>query len=220
MQIRTALLALLALPALALGAAAPPPIEGLKAGEDYTIIAGGAPYDTPPGQVEVAEMFNYACPACNSFNPLFHQWMGALPKYVHVVYVPMDFRADFVQYAHAYYAAETLGLVAKSHDAVFEAIHRTGALPGEGRAQDAATIARFYTRFGADAAEFQRTMESFSVSMKTTNAHQFAVRSRVDSTPSLVIDGSYLITGSTWTAILQNANRVIAAIHERAPPAR
>jgi thiol:disulfide interchange protein DsbA len=200
--------------------ATPPPVPGLTAGSDYTVIPGGAPLDTPAGQVEVAEAFNYACPACFSFNPLFHQWLATLPKYVHVVYVPMDFRADFVQYAHAYYAAETLGLVAKSHDAVFEAVHRTGALPGEGKQQDAATIAKFYARFGAEPGEFLRTMDSFSVAMKTKGAHEFAMRSRVEGTPTLIIDGRYLVAGSTWTAVLQNAGKVIAAIHASPPVTR
>jgi thiol:disulfide interchange protein DsbA len=214
----------LAAPASAASAAGagttPPAIPGLVPGSDYTVIPGGVPLDTQAGQVEVAEAFNYACPACFSFSPLFRQWVGTLPKYAHVVYVPMDFRADFVQYAHAYYAAETLGVAAKSHDAVFEAVHKTNDLPGEGKKQESATIAKFYTRFGVDAGEFQRTMDSFSVAMKTTNAHQFAMRSRVESTPSLIIDGRYLVGGGSWPAVLQNASRIIAAIHDRTPAAK
>lgn len=229
MQTRPLLATLVALaftaltaPAQAASAAGttPPAIPGLTPGSDYTVIPGGAPFDTPAGQVEVVEAFNYACPACYSFNPLFHQWAATLPKYVHLVYVPMDFRADFVQYAHAYYAAETLGIAAKSHQEVFDAVHKTGALPGEGKKQDSATIAKFYAKFGVDAGEFQKTMDSFSVAMKTTNAHQFAMRSRVESTPSLIIDGRYMVAGGTWPTVLGNASKIIAALHDRAAPAR
>jgi thiol:disulfide interchange protein DsbA len=194
------------------------PVPALIEGQDYVRIVSGTPLATSAGQVEIAELFNYACPACNGFSPLVRAWKTSLPAYAHFIYVPMDFRPDFVQYAHAYYAAEALGVVEKSHDAVFAAIHVTHKLPGEGAPQNAAEIAKFYAQFGVNAAEFQKTMDSFSVNMKTANARQFATRSQVTSTPSLVIDGKYLVTGKSWQESLRIAGQLIVKAHESPAP--
>jgi thiol:disulfide interchange protein DsbA len=128
----------------------------------------------------------------------------------------MDFRPDFVQYAHAYYAAEILGVQEKSHDAVFAAIHQTHKLPGEGAPQNSADIASFYAQFGISAADFQKTMDSFSVNMKTSSARQFATRSQVASTPSLVVDGKYLVQGKNWQDDLRIAGQLITMAHAAA----
>jgi protein dithiol oxidoreductase (disulfide-forming) len=200
-------------PAGAAQQAAAPAEAPLVEGKDYMRISGGAPLETPAGQVEVAEMFNYACPACNSFNFKLTGWQKNLPAWVHMIYVPMDFRPDFVLYARAYYAAESLGLVAKSHEAVYNAIHVTHTLPGEGQPQDPAKVAQFYVQFGARADNFRQVMDSFAVNMKVANARQFAARSQVTSTPSLVIGGKYLVMGNSWDDILRNASRLIAQAH-------
>src|SRR3546814_9031641 len=82
--------------------------------------------------IEVAEVFNYVCPACAGFDPVLQEWKKKQPAYVHVVYVPADFRPDFKAYARAYYAAAALGLVEKTHEAVYAAIHEQHTQPGEG----------------------------------------------------------------------------------------
>jgi len=48
---------------------------------------------TPPGTVEVIEVFSYACPACNSFRPLLDGLKASLPK-VKLAYVAASFRPD------------------------------------------------------------------------------------------------------------------------------
>jgi thiol:disulfide interchange protein DsbA len=181
------------------------PIEG----RDYIRLKSGSSLSTPAGQVEVVEFFSYACPACYAFDPHVRAWKAKLPSNVRFLYLPMDFRPDFVQYARAYYAAESLGIAEKSHTAVFKAIHETRQLPGEGPAQNPATIANFYAQFGVSAADFRKSMESFSVQMKVANAREFAARSQVASTPTLLIDGRYLVRGNSWQEMLRIAGELI-----------
>jgi thiol:disulfide interchange protein DsbA len=183
---------------------------GLKPGVDYVLIDKGAPLDPQPGKIEVVELFNYACPACNAFNPTFQTWKKKLASDVRVIYAPLDFRADFVQYARAYYAAEQFGLVDKTHDAVYAGVHDKHTLPGEGKKPDEAKIAAFYAGYGADPAAFQAAMSSFTVNAKIAKARQFAQQSHVMSTPSLVINGRYLVKGKDWDALLSNADQLIA----------
>jgi len=193
--------------------AAPLMSASLVEGRDYQRIDNGAPFDTPAGQVEVAEFFNYACPACNSFEPKLQEWKRSLPGYVHVVYLALDFRPDFVPYARAFFAAQALGISEQSHEAVYQAIHQTHTLPGEGTPVDAGTLAKFYAQFLVKPEQFEHAMASDAVTAKVNAARAFAQKSQVHGTPSLVIDGKYLVKGRSWDEVLQNATQLIAREH-------
>ena len=180
------------------------------AGTDYVLIEGGQPWEPQNGAVEVAEMFNYICPACYSFDPTLRNWKAKQPADVRVVYVPAQFRPDFVPYAKAYFAAQTLGIEEKSHGAVYEAIHVKHSIPAEGDKPDEAKVAEFYTAYGVSAAQFLSTMKSFAVAGKVNKANQFAVRSKVEGTPSLIVNGKYLVKGRSWEDMLRVTDHLIA----------
>jgi thiol:disulfide interchange protein DsbA len=200
MKLRPFLLLSLLLPlANPASASAAPQAAAPVQGKDYELIAGGEPFAPIAGKIEVAEYFNYICPGCAAFNPVLQQWKAKLPADVHLVYIAADFRGDFVPYARAYYAAESFDLVEKTHDAVYQAIHRDHSLPAEGELIDDAKIAAFYTRYGSVGPEmFVGAMRSFAVDVKLKQARAFAVRSRITSTPSLVVAGKYLVKGDSW----------------------
>lgn len=183
------------------------------AGDDYIEIPDGRPLEPAEDMVVVEEFFNYVCPACNAFEPQFARWAAELPPYVKVVHVPASFRADFMQYARAYYAAELFGLVDKTHTAVYEAIHGTHTLPAEGDPPDEKRIAEFYAGFGVDAQEFLTAMQSFGVSVKVHRAAQHMHRSKATSTPSIVIDGRYLVRGASFADMLRIASYLIEREH-------
>lgn len=183
------------------------------AGKDFVEIQNGSPLDPAEGMVVVEEFFNYICPACNSFEPLFVAWTAKLPPYVKLVHIPATFRTDFMSYARAYYAAESFGLVDKTHKAVYEAIHVTRKLPAEGQKPDEERIAAFYADFGADKAQFLSAMQSFGVQVKLRRATEHMQRSKVPSTPSLVINGRYLVRGDTYADMLRIASYLIEKEH-------
>ena len=204
-----AALLLLLLPAQA---QSPEPVSG----RDYIEISNGRPLDpVDDGVVVVEEFFNYICPACNNFEPLFAAWTQKLPPYAKLEHVPASFRPDFVQYARAYYAAEALGVAEKAHQAVYEAIHRTHALPAEGDRPDEERIAKFYADYGVSAADFLAAMRSFGVESKVRRANEYMVRAKVPSTPSIVINGRYLVRGMTYPDMLRIATYLIEKEHAR-----
>jgi thiol:disulfide interchange protein DsbA len=103
--------------AVAVDAATPPPaIPGLVAGTDYAVIPGGQPFEPRNGKIEVVEVFGYVCPACARMQPLLSPWKKRLPADVRFTYVPAAFGREWVPYAHAFYAAEAMGLVDRTHD--------------------------------------------------------------------------------------------------------
>jgi protein dithiol oxidoreductase (disulfide-forming) len=183
------------------------------AGKDYIEIPNGRPLEPVAGGVVVEEFFNYVCPACNKFEPLFLEWTAGLPPYVKVRHIPASFRNDFMPYARAYYAAEALGVADKTHAAVYDAIHRAHSLPTEGEKPDEERIAKFYGGFGVDAQKFLTTMHSFGVDSKIRRANEYMQRSKIISTPSITIDGRYLVRGASKADVLRIASYLIEKEH-------
>ena len=180
------------------------------AGTDYVVIQGGQPFDPLDGKIEVAEVFGYVCPACNAFQSSVRTWKAKLPADVRVTYIPAMFGPDWIPYAHAFYAAESLGLLDKTHDAVYDAIHSKHSLPGEGEKPTAAPIAAFYANYGVSAEQFTNAMNSFTINGKLNKAKQFAIRSQISGTPSLIVNGKYLVKGRSWDDMLRIADHLIA----------
>ncbi len=171
--------------------ATPPTGPEPIAGTDYVETDAGQPYAPQDGKIEVAEVFGYTCPHCAQFEPLVTAWKRKQPADVQVTPVPAAFGGYWVTYARAFYAAETLGVLEKSHDAMFQALHVQRTLDVNATPEQ---IGAFYSKFGVDAKTFAATMASFGVETKLNRAKQFAVRSKVEGTPSLVVAGKYLVS--------------------------
>lgn len=203
----------LLLASTALQAQTPQPV----AGKDYVEIPNGRPLDPVDGKVVVEEFFNYVCPACFGFEPFLLAWSAKLPPYATLVHIPATFRADFMPYARGYYAAQVLGIADKAHAAVYDAIHVKKTLPSEGQKPDEEKIAAFYAGYGVDQAQFLATMKSFGVDTKVRRATEYMTRAKVPATPTIVVNGRYLVKGSSNEQILQIASALIEKEHAAKP---
>ena len=172
-------------------AVTPPSGPAPVAGTDYVEIPGGQAFAPAAGKVEVAEVFGYTCPHCAQFQPLIDSWKGKQPADVNVISVPAAFGGYWVTYARAFFAAETLGVLEKSHDAMFNALHVARSLNLQSTPED---IGKFYAQYGVDPKTFASTMKGFAVETKLNRAKQFAVRSKIEGTPSIVVNGKYLVS--------------------------
>lgn len=180
------------------------------AGEDYQEIPNGQPFQPVAGKVEVVEIFGYVCPACAAFQPLVGPWKAGLPGDVNFVYVPAMFGGTWDDYARAFYAAQTLGVQEKTHEALYAAIHAQKTLKGERGRDSVEDIAKFYAGYGVDPKQFAATMGSFAVNAKTNSAKQFAQRSQISGTPSIIVNGKYLVKGKSFPDMLRIADHLIA----------
>ena len=160
------------------------------AGTDYVELANGQPYAPLNGQVEVVEVFGYTCPHCAQFEPLITAWKRKQPADVRVTPVPAAFGGYWETYARAFFAAETLGVLEKSHEQMFNAIHVARQLGLDATPEQ---VGKFYEQYGVDATTFANTMKSFGVETKLNRAKQFATRSQIEGTPSIVVNGKYLV---------------------------
>lgn len=196
----------------------PPQGPAPVAGTDYVEIPGGQPFQPGTGKIEVAEAFGYTCPHCASFEPVVSAWKAKLPADVNFVPVAAPFGGYWIPYAKAYYTAEGMGLVGKTHEAMFRAIHLERTLPVQGVTDE--QVAAFYAKYGADAKAFASTMSSFAIAGKLKRAEQFLVRSGVDGTPSIVVNGKYrIIAGGGFENVLRVADHLIAKERAAATPA-
>jgi thiol:disulfide interchange protein DsbA len=175
------------------------------AGKDYVVL-------TPPqptwgtGGVEVVEVFSYACVHCAQFQPLVNSWKKTLPAGVKFRYVPAVFGGIFDNAARAFFAAEAMGVQERTHDQVFKAMFidktiKSGSLE---------EFANLYAGLGVNRAKFLEIMNSTTVSAKLNRAKQFAQRTGVNSTPTIVVNGKYRVTAKSHEGALQITDYLIA----------
>ena len=161
-----------------------------EAGKAYQLIDPPVPTSTG-NKVEVLEVFSYACPHCAHFQTYADKLKASLPKNAQFTLMPADFQPRWVAFARGFYVAKGLGLVEKTHQAMFDAIYR------DHRPLDSLNdIAEFYTGYGADKDSFLSTMQSFVIDGDIAHIREMEGKYGVDSTPTLIINGKYRVTAN------------------------
>ncbi|MEO7326433.1 MAG: thiol:disulfide interchange protein DsbA/DsbL [Dokdonella sp.] len=162
-----------------------------EAGKNYFVI--DPPQATVSGsQIEVLEVFSYACPHCAHFQPYAEQIKQALPAYASFSYMPAIFSPQWEPYARAFYAAQSLGVLEQTHQALFDALHRDHA-----SLHTIEDLAGFYAQHGVDKAKFLATASSFEVESKLSRARDIVKADGVDGTPSVIVNGKYRMSGQS-----------------------
>ena len=194
-------------------------LPGLSEGVHYRYIEDGRPYAAlPPGMVEVAEVFHYTCPHCAQIAPMLESWKQGLPKHARLVLVPGVFDRDDA-YARVFFAAQAAKSQAVLHPRLFDAIHKTRSLP---RNASTAQLQAFADGVpGSNAKTLAAALANDAALLpKLRQANEFAARSRIEGTPSLVVGGRYLILGNSYQALLDNARAVVDALAPARPQAK
>jgi thiol:disulfide interchange protein DsbA len=178
-------------------------------GQHYSLIRPTQPTNVAPGKVEVLEVFSYGCVYCNRFNPTIDKLKASLPKNAQMCYVPASFipSEDWPMFQRAFYTAEALGLVEQTHNAMFDAVWKTGELAIADASTNrlkrpAPTIedaARFYAaRTGISKEKFLATANSFSVAVKMNRADQLVKDYPVLETPTIIVNGKYRLNSAVF----------------------
>ena len=183
---------------------------------DYTVIDGGLPYAPVNGKIEVVEVFGYTCPHCAHFEPMVSAWKARLPADVNFTAVAAPMGGHWIPYARAFLAAQSLGLDGKTHKAMFEALHVDGSLPLSRPTPE--EIAGFYAGHGANAQRFVAAMASPATDARLEQARAFMIRSGVQGTPAIVVNGRYRVIGTSFEDMLRITDHLVA--RERAAKSR
>lgn len=185
-----------------------------NAGEDYEVLSPGARWEPKrAGAIEVVELFAYTCGHCAKFQPLVDGWQARKPKDVTWTYVPAVFDTSD-PLARGFFASQLAGTHAKTHQAMFDALHKNGALPKNPTLQEVAT---FFAERGLDRDKMLALMQSKQVDALMLRARQFAIDNRLGQTPSVLVEGRYLVLGDSFEDRLRILDLLIAK--QRVPKA-
>ena len=168
-----------------IGLMAAAPAQAADAETGYVALATPQPTNDP-SKIEVVELFSYACPHCHHFEPLLTKWVAAQPEDVVFTRIPAVFRPSWEPLARAYYVGEMLGVLDKTHAALFNAIHEQ-----KQNFADEDALAKFFAAQGVDEKQFRDAYNSFAVVSKLNRAKQMLKRYEVAGVPMLVINGKY-----------------------------
>jgi thiol:disulfide interchange protein DsbA len=203
--IRAVTLALCALAALSgFGAAR---AEALKEGTDFRSLTPPLPTGAA-GKIEVIEFFSYACPHCANFYPLVESWQAKLPKDVVFRRVPVGFqRPAWVNMQRVFYALQADGDFDRLDARLFKAIHEENQ-----QLFEEPRIADWIARNGGNADKFSADYTSFGVNNQTVQADKLAEDYRIDSVPSMAVDGHYVAMADPSPGEMPYLNQLLANV--------
>jgi len=172
-----------------------------KSGVEYVTLAQPQPVQAVGKKVEVIEFFMYHCPHCNALEPSFEQWVKKQGDNIVLKRVHLPFTGPNDPEAHLYLTLEALGKVDQMHAKVFKAVHVDRI-----RLNQDAAIIDWVSKNGIDRATFVNAWNSFGVMTKLHRLPQIVEAYKVDSVPTVVIDGKYQTSPATVYAAAKTNN--------------
>lgn len=173
-------------------------------GTHYVVLDHLQATTVPAGKVEVMEVFSYACPFCYKFQPVIQQLERSLPHDAQMVFLPASFipTEDWPMFQQAYFAAQSLGIADRTHDAMYDAVWQSGELATVDQStnevkhplpslEDAAHV--YWELTGIDPQKFLTAARSFGVATEMREADAQITAMQVPGTPCIVVDGKYRI---------------------------
>lgn len=185
------------------------------AGKDYKVLGTAQPTQSG-NKVEVLEFFFYGCSHCFHLHPELTAWEKKMPKDVDLVLVPTIFNTSWEPMAYTYYALEVLGQNHKLHNDLYDAwnVKNTDL-------SDESKITAFVSKYGVDSKKFSDAYHSFGVQSKVMRSKQITQSYRISGTPTIIVDGRYLITGLQPAAAIQVMDELVDKVRkERAASKR
>jgi thiol:disulfide interchange protein DsbA len=126
-------------------------------------------------------------------------------------YVPAVFSPKWEFHGRAFYAAKAMGVLDRFHDAMYKALHEQ-----DRRLDSPEAIGEFVAGLGMDGDKFVTAMNSFAVNVKIKRARDLQKAYGISGTPSVVIDATYVTSGS----LAGSFDRMIEIVDERVAAAR
>jgi protein dithiol oxidoreductase (disulfide-forming) len=157
-----------------------------KNGVEYVTLAQPQPVQATGKKVEVIEFFMYHCPHCNALEPAFEQWVKKQGDNIVLKRVHLPYSGASDPEAHLYLTLEAMGKLDEMHAKVFKAVHVDRI-----RLNTDDAIIDWVSKNGIDRAKFLEAWKSFGVMTKLRRLPQIVSAYKVESVPTVVIDGKY-----------------------------
>ena len=177
--------------------------QPIREGGQYHPINPPVATTVKPGQIEVVEMFFYACPHCYRLDPKIRAWRKRQPDDVVFRRVPAIVGPTWPDQARAYYIAEELGILDSFHPAFFDSIHKDGK-----QYYNRLALIQFFVAQGIDGNKVAALYDSPEVAEKTNQARLLTVKYGLNGVPAMIVDGRYK-TASYYTRNLDEMLTVV-----------
>ncbi|KQY11596.1 MULTISPECIES: thiol:disulfide interchange protein DsbA/DsbL [Massilia] len=157
-----------------------------KSGVEYVTLAQPQPVQATGKKVEVIEFFMYHCPHCNALEPQLEQWVKKQGDNIVFKRVHLPSSGPNDPEAHLRLTLEALGKAEEFQPKVFKAWHVDRL-----RLNTDAAIIDWASKNGLDRNKFLDAWNSFGVTTKLRRLPQITSDYKVDSVPTIIIDGKY-----------------------------
>lgn len=168
--------------------AQPPAPEPFTEGQQYVTLPAPHQRYNDQAKVEVVEVFSYGCVHCAHFAPIAAELARNLPAGAELTLVPAPFSASWVPFARAFYAAKEMGVLDRTHMALFQA-----KFDQHYPINSMDELADFYARQGVDRTRFLQVATSAQITEQMKSDLALIQKWQVDGTPAIVINGKYRV---------------------------
>jgi len=157
-------------------------------GREYLRLKNPVPVETGK-KIEVIEFFSYGCPHCGEFEPILEDWLKTLPPDVAFRRVPVSFQDRWVPLGKEYYTLVALGEEGRLSGEMFKAIHGQNVAMWNEK-----TFFDWAAGHGVDRKKVEDMYNSFAMSGKMNRALQEAKAYSIQSVPTIIIDGKFIVS--------------------------
>jgi thiol:disulfide interchange protein DsbA len=176
-----------------------------KQGVEYTVLAQPQPSQTTGKKVEVIEFFMYHCPHCRALEPTLEQWVKKQDGNIIFKRIHMPFQGASDPEAHLFLTLEAMGKNEELQSQAMEGVR--DILQRERMPTDKAVMDWASKQPGIDKAKFLDTWNSFGVMTKLRRLPAIVAQNyKVDSVPTIVVDGKYVTSPAQVEAGAHAAN--------------
>ena len=194
-------------PATVPAPAASQPAGVLREGENFRVASEG----DESAQPKVVEFFSYGCPACYGMESFMHDYTAKRPKSIVIDRVPIPIHDEKGLLMQAFYIGKRLGMLDKSHGALFRHIHEE-----KKHIESADDLVAFFVAQGASPSQVRELVNSQGVLDEAQAGVDSAVKFGVQSTPSFVVNDKHYTDGRMAQ---ENLGAVLDALALRNKPA-
>ena len=163
-----------------------------KPGVNYDPVVPAQPTSVEAGKVEVIEVMWLGCPHCYELETYIRPWLKSKPAYIEFTRVPVMWQAPHRAHAKLFYTLKALGrpgLIDKAFDTIQQ---QRNPLIGSSDEESLKVAQAWAVKQGISAEDFASAFNSFSVNSDLQRADELTTRYRVQSVPTVIINGKYI----------------------------
>ena len=153
--------------------------------DEYILIADNKGLENERDQV--IKFFSYACSHCYALDP-FIEIFKKNNNNINFKYVPAIFSDQMIPLAKLFFTLETMNLLPKLHESVYEVIH----VDKKRIFTDKKIFEWAEENELINFVQFKKIYDSFATNNKILYAKNLTIKSQITGTPYLMVNGKYL----------------------------